>query len=634
MARSRYHLRTLRSAMEGESRTLCGQEYIVISVVALVEGVRHAGGSPTPELVLAEAFGRHVETWNGRPIVVNHPVDDKGQAVLASRPDVLENSYLGRMMSSRVENGKLITDAYLEIAAIQASESKRVQSMWKRLTDGETVEVSVGAIVYTKKESGEYNGKKYSGSWDVVIPDHLAFLDGGQTGACSVEDGCGTFRTHSVGVVKLSEGARRNMARLAANTGGNPSVKTVKSAVNEPATHREACDCGGKKGLIAGQPEEQHIATGTAVARILWNAETFDHDRRGAMQRALGEKFGPTKMCYVVAFNDECVVYEEYNGERFILLELEYSSDAKNVITFSGEPTEVVLQTKSVPVPVSSNSKKSEESLMSSKALQSLAAKAKSKADKEDEEDGGIDEEAENADGSLKKGGKKKMSSASYPTHIIALAESLDSAETLEDIAKALEGTVPGKKLLAAMKVCASARQQAVKVIQASKSGKNFSDAMLAAMEFDALSQLAVTFLSADKKAAEKAKARAAAEEDGSDIEDIEDEDLEGSEEEDTDESDDSEETEEEDASVAALNAIMDFDGKAERLNGAVAKKKALAQNQASRPGMTARLAAPGRATYGGRAAQGGSTSRGVPTPPDIFPFDENNQYIQPKAKT
>jgi hypothetical protein len=738
MPTTHYSLRTLRSPVEGESRTLCNKDYVVISVVALVQGVRHAGGSPSPELVLAEAFGRHVETWNGRPLVVNHPVNAKGQAVLASSPDILESSYLGTLMGAKVEDGKLIVEAWLDVGAVEASESDSVIDMWKRLVSGETVEVSVGAIVYTKRGDGEFEGKKYSGSWDIVIPDHLAFLDGGQIGACSVEDGCGTFRTHSVGSVRLSNGVREKMrgalktvsshelyspdqprdkqgqwtsggsddsnstseenlievgnnkiignklsteqvdalsleelqALFASGAADKVKVEGVKDytlgeieelvSLMEPygdsrddmnlkdivelfkngampthkdflenkdgkqswdtdkkswvkrgnktdmvkgTTKRVACDCGDKKGLVAGRSDAAQVETGKAWARMLWNADTFDHDRRSVMQRALTDKFGSMKGSYVVTFNDKKVVYEQYDGNRFALYEMSYESDSENNIMLSGEPQEVVLQSKTVSV-----SSVQKEGKTMSKALQSLAAKSK-KAEEEDKIDGGADEEDEDVNGNIKKKGtKKKMSSeVEYPTHIIALAEKLDAAETLEDIAKALEGSTPGKKLRAAMKVCDSARKQAIKVIRASTGGKGFTDDMLTDMSFEALQQTAVAFLAADRRAEEVLSADADLEEGGEEL--AEGEELEV-------------EDEDEDGEVEGLSAIMDLEGQAERLNAPPPKKKVIA------PAKTARLAAPGKASYGGRAAAGSGGHGRPPAAPNIFNFDDNGDFI------
>jgi hypothetical protein len=540
-------------------------------------------------------------------LVVNHPVNSDGQAVLASSPEILEECYLGELLGARVEGGKLLVDAWLDVAAIQASTSKGVESMWKRLVDGETVEVSVGAIVYTKRGEGEWEGKKYSGSWDIVIPDHLAFLDGDQVGACSVEDGCGTFRTQSAGRIQLSEGARRNMAGALKTVGSG--AKGAKASVDGES--REACSCAGAKGLVAAAPSDADKANlGMSFARMLWNADTFDADRRGYMQRALSEHFGSSKMSYVITYNDNVVVYEQYNGDKFVLYELAYESDGDNNCTFVGDPVEVVIQSKTVPV----GGKAKEKNM--SKALQSLAAKAKKKDSEPDAADEDEEDEGEN-EGTTSKGKKKKMSSGAHlPTHIVDLAEKLDTAETLEDVQKALSGTAIGRQLGAAMKVCAAARDKAVAVILSSSGGKHFTKEMLAGVEFEALDKMALSFLSADK-ALEAAR------------------NLEEGESEEEGEGEDEESEAEAEAAVEGLSlGFMDYNdalaAEEKKLNG---KGGAVASGRSptpvGNPAKAARLAGKG-ANFGGRAARGGSGGNvGVPVAPDVFTFDKNGKLVQ-----
>ncbi|MBO8687564.1 DUF2213 domain-containing protein, partial [Staphylococcus aureus] len=62
------------------------------------------------------------------------------------------------------------------------------------LEDGGTVEVSTGTFVSTDRSTGTYDGKSYTGEWHNMMPDHLAILPPGHTGACSIADGCGTHR--------------------------------------------------------------------------------------------------------------------------------------------------------------------------------------------------------------------------------------------------------------------------------------------------------------------------------------------------------------------------------------------------------------------------------------------------------
>lgn len=458
-------LATLRTkSVDGENRTLCGRNYIAISVVALVEGVRHAGGSPEPELVMADAFGRHVETWNGRPIVVNHPVNAKGKAVLASSKDVLDSSYLGELMNSKIDNGKLIVEAWLDLGAISTSKSKTVKAMWKRLVDGETVEVSVGAIVYTLDEEGEYDGKAYSGRWDVVIPDHLAFLDGGQIGACSVEDGCGTFRSYMSGKVKLSEGVRMAARSAIKTISASEPPAEIKHAGSDCTCNKDgksaSCTCNTTTTVAASttevdQSNEETLPEGArsarAIARALFSSEVFDIDKRALISRALSEKFGYGH--YVVAYSDNVVVYEKYENGKFCLYQLDYTHDKNNLVKLSdADPTEVVIQIKTVPVPEDTSST------------------------------------------SDKNNGKEKAM-AGETTKEKTVAEMLADVETLDDLSKALDGTPLGKRLNSALHVAAAVRKKAVAVILSSPVGKKqFKEADLQHVDFPVLDGMARAF--------------------------------------------------------------------------------------------------------------------------------------------
>ena len=372
--------------------TIRGRDYAVVPVVALVEGVRHPRGAKYPELVLADSFGRHVQTWNGRPVVVDHPLDDAGNAVLASTPDVLEAVYLGTIFDASLEDGKLKVNAYLDLTAIEEATSDAVSAMWERLLEGEVIEVSVGAIVYTEDVSGTYQRKKYRGKWSLVIPDHLAFLSEGTIGACSIEDGCGTFRVQSMGSIQLSEGVRmaakqhrgagtrvmtkgtgtgtgkgegEGKAPAAKEDGG--TLKTVRPLSGAAAG---GCGCGGSGGDAStaaaegggddevtsteGDNTEHEVSLAglsAAVSRMMFGADTFDGDKRNILYSALTGKLGRGAYPYVVAFSDNTVVWASYDSssENYKLYQISYTSDANDGVTLSGEPVEVESRQKFVP---------------------------------------------------------------------------------------------------------------------------------------------------------------------------------------------------------------------------------------------------------------------------------------------
>ena len=79
-----------------------GVEHVVVSAVAVVEGLMWAQNAPEPEYVPAIAFSKHVDAWNGRPVVLNHPQVD-GQLVSANSPAVLEGEMFGVLFNTAYE---------------------------------------------------------------------------------------------------------------------------------------------------------------------------------------------------------------------------------------------------------------------------------------------------------------------------------------------------------------------------------------------------------------------------------------------------------------------------------------------------------------------------------------------------
>ena len=76
-----------------------GVEHVVVSAVAVVEGLMWAQNAPEPEYVPAVAFSKHTDAWNGRPVVLNHPQVD-GQLVSANSPAVLEGEMFGILFNT------------------------------------------------------------------------------------------------------------------------------------------------------------------------------------------------------------------------------------------------------------------------------------------------------------------------------------------------------------------------------------------------------------------------------------------------------------------------------------------------------------------------------------------------------
>lgn len=182
---------TLRGATESGLRIALfeDREHVVVPVVALVEGVVHAVNAETPELILAEEFSRSRLGWNGEPVVMNHPAVD-GKPASANSPEILHQYQLGRVFGTKVDSKKLRMEAWIDPAKVQKV-GLEAQQLLENLQKGGTAEVSVGVFVTAEKKNGSYNGRSYTAVWRNLIPDHLAFLSLGSTGACSNEAGCG-----------------------------------------------------------------------------------------------------------------------------------------------------------------------------------------------------------------------------------------------------------------------------------------------------------------------------------------------------------------------------------------------------------------------------------------------------------
>lgn len=164
-----------------------GKDYMVVPVVMMTEGVRN--GSRGPLLHTADEFGRIPASWNGIPIVLNHPKDKDGNDVPANDPEILDHYGTGWIYNTRVDNKRLAAEAWLEEDRLkQISESTH-----KRVMDGQPLEISLGIFNDKEDNSGTYEDKKYEAIARNHRPDHLALLPD-SIGACSWDDGCGLGR--------------------------------------------------------------------------------------------------------------------------------------------------------------------------------------------------------------------------------------------------------------------------------------------------------------------------------------------------------------------------------------------------------------------------------------------------------
>ena len=172
----------ISSEYQIQERQHLGKKHLVVPVTMMVEGVHN--GSHGPLLHTIAEMGKFPESWNGIPIVVNHPEVD-GMNVSANDPEIIDSHTVGRVYKTHVDGSRLKAEAWLDEEKL----GQVCPTTLARVKKKDPIEVSVGVFSDDEDVSGEWNGETYESIARNHRPDHLALLPGG-VGACSLADGC------------------------------------------------------------------------------------------------------------------------------------------------------------------------------------------------------------------------------------------------------------------------------------------------------------------------------------------------------------------------------------------------------------------------------------------------------------
>ncbi len=162
-----------------------GRSYIIVPVVAQKEGVVNK------EFVSAEVLGRFPDGWNGRPVVIAHPTDNKGNFISANTPT---SKNVGHIWNTKFKDNKLKFEAWLDELTLKTVIGG--DELTQRLLSNQQTEGSTAYFRDYTETPGDFNGTPYDGTATGIVPDHYAFLLNEQ-GACSVADGCGGPRVNT-----------------------------------------------------------------------------------------------------------------------------------------------------------------------------------------------------------------------------------------------------------------------------------------------------------------------------------------------------------------------------------------------------------------------------------------------------
>lgn len=351
--------------------TLMNQQHTVIPCICLVEGVLWPANAPAPELALAEEFGRFPQGWDGRPVTYDHPKVN-GIPVAANSPDVLADNAFGQLFNTELKDNKLHTEIWINEARI-AELGEEAQATIQNLKDGTGVaEVSTGLFTMSEVVSGTHDGSDYDAIWRNIVPDHLAVLPEGITGACSVEDGCGAPRLNQ---------SNGNTTHNIVSDNWQPVMRAAQMKTN--------CDCTeNNEGDEQVGVFKKLLDLGANFLNFKGNSTgTSDSDIRNAINAGL-QAVDDDSYYYILAVfpssstQGTFVCEKGWDGK---LYENTYIIDAGGSISIGSEPIQVRPQTTFMPVQINVNSP-NKEIVMNEKLVNELIANTGTQYTEDDRE--------------------------------------------------------------------------------------------------------------------------------------------------------------------------------------------------------------------------------------------------------
>lgn len=164
-----------------------GKPHTVLPAVIAIDGVMNGAK------VTAEELGRYPASWDGRPIPLLHP-QKQGEHVSANLPDVLERT-VGTVFNTTMDGEALKSEFWIDDEKMDRMGETTLLSA---MVEGKAImEVSTAYFCDVIANVGEYKGKLHEVEHRNLRPDHVALLPD-ETGACSVQDGCGVPRVNKL----------------------------------------------------------------------------------------------------------------------------------------------------------------------------------------------------------------------------------------------------------------------------------------------------------------------------------------------------------------------------------------------------------------------------------------------------
>ena len=275
-----------------------GKTHIVVPVVMMIEGV-HAG-SAGPLLHPADELGKFPQSWNGIPVVINHP-QVEGYHVSANSPDLLDGQdTVGKVFNTHMDGDKLKAEAYIDKEKLR----KASPEAYKKIMKNQPLDVSIGVFTEEDPVQGDWNGEHYNSVARGHRPDHLALLPDA-AGACSWKDGCGV-RTNKKGG-KMNDNAQvTDMEEKREELG--MSVSEFYAIPKDPPSESKLpiFDAAHTRNALARFNQVQGVSAeekATAKRKILAKAKKFGIDAKGLADNMQTEIFEALQSAKEVGLN-------------------------------------------------------------------------------------------------------------------------------------------------------------------------------------------------------------------------------------------------------------------------------------------------------------------------------------------
>lgn len=241
--------------------------FLVVDVILAKKGVldyqyADASGNPytRPELLGDAIFDENfVQSFNGSPFVLEHPVDDNGNDIVVTPENYPE----------------LIKGVIIDPVAVPAIGEVRGKlkvydaDIIKAIESGELVEVSQGYTCRIVPNKGSYNGKEYEVEQTDLTINHLALVENGRAGY-AVRVLYNNKRNSKTAIINLIEknNRRKNTMPEKEMDIKSPADGTTARANEELVGGEEAPAGGGLEEVLKALLEGQK-ATNEMLAQLI-----------------------------------------------------------------------------------------------------------------------------------------------------------------------------------------------------------------------------------------------------------------------------------------------------------------------------------------------------------------------------